>query len=92
MSKPFAPPVELGQSPLTDPRALGSSALFHALVILLASLTVLNVTMPLGESTRPKALYTEIDPVDNREKVPPSPGEGGGSPGESGATSSVPFH
>ena len=41
--------------------------------------------------TRPKALYTEIDPVDNREKVPPSPGEGGGGPGEVGGTSSVPF-
>ena len=92
MSKPFAPPVELGQSPLTDPRALGSSALFHALVVLLASLTVLNAAMPIGsESTRPKALYAELDPVDNREKVPPSPGEGGGSPGEIGGTSSVPF-
>jgi von Willebrand factor type A domain len=92
MSRPFTPPIELGQSPLTDPRSLGSSALFHALVILVASLTVLNAAMPMGgESSRPKALYTENDPVDNREKVPPSPGEGGGSLGEIGATSSVPF-
>jgi von Willebrand factor type A domain len=91
MSKSSAP-IELGQSPLTDPRALGSSALFHAFLILLASLTVLNATMPLGgESTRPKALYAELDPVDNRDKVPPSPGEGGGGPGEVGGTSSVPF-
>ena len=44
-----------------------------------------------SESTRPKALYAEIDPVDNRETVPPSPGEGGGGPGEIGGTSSVPF-
>jgi von Willebrand factor type A domain len=92
MSRSFAPPVELGQTPLTDPRALGSSALFHLLVVLLASLTILNAAMPMGsESTRPKALYTEIDPVDNRETVPPAPGEGGGSPGEIGGTSSVPF-
>ncbi len=84
--------IELGQSPLTDLRALGSSTLFHALVVLLASFTVLNAAMPLGgESTRPRALYTEVDPVDNRETVPPSPGEGGGSPGEVGGTSSVPF-
>jgi von Willebrand factor type A domain len=92
MSRQLAPPIELGQSPLTDPRALGSSALFHGLLVLLASLTVLNVAVPLGsESTRPKALFAELDPVDNREKVPPSPGEGGGSPGEIGGTSSVPF-
>ena len=59
MSKPSAP-IELGQSPLTDPRALGSSALFHAVLILLASLTVLNATMPLGgESTRPSALHRD---------------------------------
>ena len=92
MRKSLASLVELGQSPLTDPRALGSSAVFHALVVLLASLTILNAAMPLGsQSTRPKALYTEIDPVDNREKIPPVPGEGGGSPGEIGGTSSVPF-
>jgi hypothetical protein len=84
--------IELGESPLTDVRALGSSALFHALVVLLASLTVLNVAMPFGgNSARPRALYAELDPVDNRASVPPSPGEGGGSPGEIGGTSRVPF-
>jgi hypothetical protein len=90
MSKPSLT-IELGQTPLTDVRSLGSSALFHALVVLLASLAVIPVAMPLGESTRPKALYGEIDPVDNRESVPSSPGEGGGGPGEIGATSSIPF-
>jgi hypothetical protein len=84
--------IELGQSPLTDLRALGSSALFHALVVLVASFTILNAALPLGgDPTRPKALYTELDPVDNRESIPPSPGEGGGSPGEIGGTSSIPF-
>ena len=46
MPRQFAPPIELGQTPLTDPRSLGSSALFHALVVLLASLTILNAAMP----------------------------------------------
>ncbi len=73
-------PISLGESPLTDPRSLGSSASFHVLVVLLASLTALNVALPLTAS-RPKALYAEIDPVDNRADVPSSPGQGGGSPG-----------
>jgi hypothetical protein len=84
--------IELGQSPLTDLRALLSSALFHGLVVLLASFTILNAALPLGgDPTRPRALYAELDPVDNRDSIPPSPGEGGGSPGEIGGTSSVPF-
>jgi hypothetical protein len=84
-------PIELGQTPLTDLRSLGSSALYHVLVVVLASLAVIPVALPFGASTRPKALYAEIDPVDNRESVPPSPGEGGGGPGEIGGTSSIPF-
>ena len=72
--------ISLGESPLTDPRSLGSSAVFHVLVVLLASLTALNVALPMAAS-RPKALYAEIDPVDNRADVPSSPGQGGGSPG-----------
>ncbi len=92
MPRAFTRPIAMRLSPLTDPRSVGSSALFHGLVILLASLAVLPVAMPLGgESARPKALYAELDPVDNRDTVAPSPGEGGGSPGEIGATSSVPF-
>ena len=90
MSKPYNLP-ELGRDPLTDPRSLGGSALFHALVLVVASLTILNGAIPLAESTRPKALYTEIDPVDNRDRIPPAPGEGGGGPGEIGGTSSAPF-
>jgi hypothetical protein len=83
--------MELGQTPLTDLRSLGSSALFHALVVLVASLSILNAAIPITESTRPKALQTEIDRVDNRESLPPSPGEGGGAPGDIGGTSSLPF-
>jgi hypothetical protein len=80
----------LGEGPLTDPRALGSSALFHVLVLLLASLTVLNVALPMI-AARPKALYAEVDPVDNRADVPPSPGQGGGSLGDIGGMSNIPF-
>jgi len=90
MSKSFVP-IELGHTPLTDVRSLFGSALFHAFVVLVCSLTILNGVMPLSESTRPKALYTEIDPVDNRESVPPSPGEGGGGHGQIGGTNSLPF-
>jgi len=64
----------------------------HALVVLVASLTALNaVGLPIGESNRPKALRAEFDPVDNRDSVPFSPGEGGGAPGEIGGVSSLPF-
>jgi hypothetical protein len=82
--------MTLGEGPLTDPRSLGTSALFHILVILLAFLTALNVALPAARS-RPKALYAEVDPVDNRADVASSPGQGGGSPGEMGGTGLVPF-
>jgi hypothetical protein len=85
-------PTSLGHTPLTDPRSVGTSALVHGLLIVIASFTALNaVGMPFRENDRPKALYGEIDPVDNRDSMPFVPGEGGGSPGEIGATSSVPF-
>ncbi|MFI5461504.1 MAG: hypothetical protein ACHRXM_39430, partial [Isosphaerales bacterium] len=83
-------PIALGQTPLTDPRSLVSSALFHALLVLLASLTALNVALPIAQSSRPKALYAELDPVDNRANVPASPGQGGGGLGDLGGMSSLP--
>jgi len=84
-------PIALGQTPLTDPRSLVSSALFHAILLLLASLTALNVASPIVESLRPKALYAEVDPVDNRADIPALPGEGGGGPGDIGGMSNLPF-
>ena len=58
--------ISLGKSPLTDLRSVGSSALFHVLLVLLASLTAgLSAAFPVATS-RPKALYAENDPVDNR--------------------------
>ncbi len=37
--------LHLGETPLTDPRVLGSSALVHLLLIAVASLTILNVSI-----------------------------------------------
>lgn len=84
-------PISLGESPLTDLRSLGGSALFHVLLVLLASLTALAVPLPSVSSSRPKALYAEFDPVDNRADVPSSPGQGGGNPGEMGGIGSIAF-
>ena len=39
----------------------------------------------------PKAIYAEVDPVDNRAEVPPSPGQGGGNPGDIGGMSDIPL-
>ena len=47
MSRSFVP-IELGHTPLTDVRSLFGSALFHAFVVLLCSLTILNGVMPLS--------------------------------------------
>jgi hypothetical protein len=64
--------------------------LFHALLLLVAWVTVLNVAMPRAEPG-PKTLYAEVDPIDNRADQPTSPGEGGGNPGDLGAISNLPL-
>jgi hypothetical protein len=79
-----------GDTPLTDPRSLGSSVLLHGLLVLLGWLAVLRVAMPSTESmSRP--LRAEIGPVDNRADARGVAGEGGGSPGEMGGTARVPI-
>lgn len=84
-------PLFFGRSPLTDLRSLTSSALFHVLVVLLASLKLLNAT-PSPEASGARALHAEFDsPVDNRPDLPSTPGEGGGSPGEIGGLGVVPI-
>ena len=84
---PFS--ILFGKSPLTDPLSVGSSAAFHLLLLLLASLTAaLNAGLPMA-TPHPKALYAEVDPVDNRADIPKSPGQGGGSPGEIGGMSDL---
>jgi hypothetical protein len=82
-------PLRMGETPLTDPRALGSSTVLHAILILAASLTVLNVSIPGTSETR-SALRGELDPVDNRASKDSASG-GGGSPGEIGGLGNIAF-
>jgi len=82
--------LHFGETPLTDPRALGSSALVHVLLIAVASLTVLNVSITrVPEASG--ALRGELEPVDNRAEKGKVAGSGGGSPGEIGGLGSIAF-
>src|SRR4051794_1077028 len=67
------------RSPLTDPRALGTSGLLHLALLLIASAVVLSVSLP-GKATPAKPLRAELGPVDNRVPLD----RAGGSPGELG--------
>jgi hypothetical protein len=72
----------LGTSPLTDPRSLGSSFVFHAVLLTVIVAAALRATLPLAPSSRP-ALSAEIGPIDNK-----APDEtGGGAPGALGGDS-----
>src|SRR5262245_7328972 len=79
-----------GESPLTDVRSVGSSALFHALLVLVASLAVFNVVQPATDPSSRPPIRAEFDPVDNRADHADVPGEGGGSAGEIGGLSRLP--
>jgi hypothetical protein len=69
----------VARSPLTDPRSLCSSLVFHVLLVVLASLVALSAVVPVAPDL-PQALRGDLDPVDNR-----APSEdGGGSPGQLG--------
>ncbi|MGZ5943070.1 MAG: vWA domain-containing protein [Isosphaeraceae bacterium] len=82
--------LHFGETPLTDPRSLGSSALMHVLLIAVASLTVLNVSITrVPEASG--ALRGELEPVDNRAEKSKVAGSGGGSPGEIGGLGSIAF-
>src|SRR5271157_1145213 len=82
--------LHFGETPLTDPRALGSSALVHVLLIVVASLTVLNVSITrVPEASG--ALRGELELVDNRAENGKVAGRGGGSPGEIGGLGSIAF-
>lgn len=74
-----------GHSPLTDPRALGSSLAFHVVLLIVASVAALSVRMPTEADTTAPALRGEIGPVDNRAQ----PDTGGGSPGDLGGRDTV---
>ena len=86
------PHLHLGETPMTDPRSLGSSALVHTVLILVGSLTVLNVSLPRTAEERQTVMKGELEPVDNRVNSKKSAGSGGGgSPGEIGGLGSVAF-
>ncbi|WP_250846958.1 vWA domain-containing protein [Aquisphaera insulae] len=79
-----------GETPLTDPRSLASSALVHLLLVAVASLTVLQATRP-REAERPATLRGEIGPADTRADRRDAAGSGGGSEGEIGGLGTVEF-
>jgi hypothetical protein len=67
-----------GRSPLTDPRSLGSSLVFHLVLLAVASVAALSVAVPAVPEL-PRTLHGEIDAVDNRAAK-----DGGGGAGELG--------
>ena len=67
----------LGETPLTDPRSLGSSILFHVALAALAAFTVMNVVATPSAST-PATIRGELEPVDNRAGQDHDSGSGGG--------------
>ena len=78
-------PTRPGLSPLTDPRSVGSSLLFHALVLAVASVAILRAGT-VDRPDLPHVLRGEIDPVDNRAPAR----ESGGSLGELGGLGLIP--
>ncbi len=72
---------QLGQTPLTDPRSLAVSLVFNGALLLGASLIALTAVMPHEEVVKPRVLWGEVEPIDNRADAYKS---GGGSPGEQG--------
>jgi von Willebrand factor type A domain len=80
----------LGESPLTDPRSLVVSVLFHGFLSLMLWLAVLNAAMPMTESST-APIRAEIGPADNRADQAAVAGEGGGGPGDIGGLSRDPL-
>jgi hypothetical protein len=71
------------RSPLTDPRSLAGSLVFHGIALAAISATWLSMALPAAPAQLP-VLRGEIDPVDNRV-----PATKGGSPGEIGGEGKV---
>ena len=55
----------VARSPLTDPRAMGTSLVCHLLLVGLASMVALSAVVPVVPE-QPRALSGELDSVDNR--------------------------
>lgn len=82
--------IVTGETPLTDPRSLAVSVLFHGLIVLIGWLTVLNVAVSSTAENVAKPIQTEIGPTDNRADPLQVAGEGGGSPGDIGGLALMP--
>ena len=65
-ARPMPLTVELGRSPLTDLRALASSAAFHGVLLLLLAAGVPGGPALGGRGREPPGLVGELGPVDNR--------------------------
>ena len=80
--------LRFGETPLTDPRSVGSSVLFHGLLVLLAgwpsSTSPCRSTEPARGRSAPRSTRSTTGPIAE------VPGEGGGSPGEIGGISKMP--
>ena len=73
--------VELGKTPLTDPRSLVVSMLVNGGILLAASLMALGVVLPGEDVPVARVMRGDLGPpTDNRAESEP----GGGAPGESG--------
>ena len=81
---------DFGQTPMTDPRSLGSSVAVHLVLLAVASLSLWSVALPRA-SEGPSVLSGELEPVDNRAAKGNVPGSGGGSPGPIGGLGNVAF-
>ena len=75
--------ARIGRSPLTDPRALGTSALIHVALLILASAVAFRAVAPRSEPEPAKMIRGELDSTDNRAAVDAGGGGGGEMTGES---------
>ena len=83
---------KLDENPLTDPRSLGVSVVLHLVFVGVASLTILQASVPKAIDAGIKVMRGELGPVDNRaEERDPTSGAGGGAPGEIGGVGGMEF-
>ena len=56
------PNASLGETPLTDPRSVGSSVVLHAVLFLVASFTLLNALCCRGQPRGPRPCGARSNP------------------------------
>jgi len=78
------------RSPLTDPRALVSSALIHVTLLAIASVIAYTAVIPRAEPAPSRIVRGELEPTDNRAVTESGGGGGGETTGESADVSADP--